>query len=121
MAHVAPMSIPFTKPLGACGILPGMRVPLFLLACLLPVAAGADATLTARDHDRVRAAVAAGDMVPLEGVLADAKRRQPGVVLEVELEGVEYEVEILGDDGVITELEYDARTGALLEVEIEED
>jgi uncharacterized membrane protein YkoI len=95
---------------------------LFLLLCLLPVAVPAeDATLSARDHERVRAAVAEGTMVPLEDVLADAQRRHAGKVLEVELEGDEYEVEILGDDGVIRELEYDARTGALLEVEVEDD
>lgn len=98
-----------------------MRACLFMLCLLssLP-AAGAD-QLSARDHERVRAAVARGEMVPLADVLADAQRRHPGVVLEVELEDGEYEVEILGDDGVIRELEYDVRTGALLEVEIEND
>ena len=95
---------------------------LFALLCLLPVSVPAeDATMSPRDHERVRAAVARGEMVPLEDVLADAQRRAPGQVLEVELEGDEYEVEILGDDGVIRELEYDARTGELLEVEVEED
>lgn len=97
-----------------------MRACLFLL-CLLSTLPVAAAQLSARDHERVRAAVARGEMVPLADVLADAQRRHPGVVLEVELEDGEYEVEILGDDGVIRELEYDVRTGALLEVEIEED
>jgi uncharacterized membrane protein YkoI len=97
-----------------------MRACLFLL-CLLSVMPVTAAELSARDHERVRAAVARGEMVPLAGVLADAQRRHPGQVLEVELEDDEYEVEILGDDGVIRELEYDVRTGALLEVEIEDD
>ena len=79
----------------------------------------AAAALSQRDYERVRAAVERGDMVPLEGVLADAQRRHAGTVLEIELERGEYEVEILGDDGVIRELEYDARTGLLLEVEVE--
>ena len=96
-----------------------MRACLFLL-CLLPMTSAA-AELSARDHERVRAAVARGEMVPLAGVLADAQRRHPGVVLEVELENDEYEVEILGDDGVIRELEYDVRNGTLLEVEVEDD
>ena len=114
------MSSPFTKKLGPSGILPGMRACLFLLCFLssMPVAA---AELSTRDHERVRAAVARGEMVPLTDVLADAQRRHPGTVLEVELEDGEYEVEILGEDGVIRELEYDVRTGELLEVEIEED
>lgn len=91
---------------------------LFLLMAATPAVA---ADLSSRDHERVRAAVAKGDMVPLVEVLQDAQRRYPGTVLEVELEGDEYEVEILGEDGVIRELEYDARTGELLEVEIEDD
>jgi uncharacterized membrane protein YkoI len=91
------------------------------LLCMLPFGGQARDTLSERDHEQVRAAVARGEMVPLADVLADAQRRHPGVVLEVELEEGEYEVEILGDDGVIRELEYDVRTGALLEVEIEED
>ena len=81
----------------------------------------AAAALSQRDYDRVRAAVERGDLVPLEGVLADAQRRHAGTVLEVELEGGRYEVEILGEDGVIRELEYDSRTGELLDIEIEDD
>ena len=77
------------------------------------------AALPERDHERVREAVARGEMVPLAGILADAQRRYPGTVLEVELEGDEYEVEILGADGVIMEFEYDVRTGELLEAEVE--
>ena len=83
------MSVPFTQTLGACGILRGMRVrpALLLLLCLLPAAVPAeDATLSQRDHERVRAAVARGEMVPLEDVLADAQRRHAGKVLEVEIE-----------------------------------
>ena len=119
------MSRPFIPALAGWGILPPMRASLSLLlvaACLMPSpGATEDAGLSSRDHDRVRAAVARGEMVPLETVLADAQRRHAGTILEVELEGNEYEVELLGDDGVIRELEYDARTGELLEVEIEGD
>ena len=97
-----------------------MRACLFLLFFLSTLPAAA-AGLSARDHERVRAAVARGEMVPLASVLADAQRRHPGTVLEVEFEDGEYEVEMLGEDGVIRELEYDVRTGELLEVEIEED
>lgn len=125
MRPIVLVSAPFTLSLGACGILHAMcarRVLLLAFLCLLPAVVPAeDATLSQRDHERVRAAVAAGEMVPLEGVLADAQRRHAGKVLEVELEGDEYEVEILGDDGVIRELEYDAHTGELLEVEVEND
>jgi hypothetical protein len=114
------MSAPFIQNLGRWGMLPGMRARLFLL-CLVFLTPAAASALSARDHERVRAAVARGDMVPLADILADAQRRYPGTVLEVELEDDEYEVEILGEDGVIFELEYDARTGQLLEVEVEDD
>jgi len=73
------------------------------------------------EQDRARAAVLRGQFVPLEGILADAQRRQPGRVVEVELEGDEYEVEILRADGRVVELEYDARSGALRGQELEDD
>ena len=65
-------------------------------------------------------AVARGEMVPLSVILADAQRRHPGTVLDVELDEDEYEIEILGANGVIMELDYDARTGALLEAEVDD-
>jgi uncharacterized membrane protein YkoI len=69
----------------------------------------------------VREGVSRGELVPLEPLLADAEARYPGRVLEVELEGREYEIEILQANGTVIELTYDAHTGALLEVELEDD
>lgn len=130
---------PFMLVLTVFGILPPMRVFLSLL--LITVAGlawalapappapaaqarptGEEATvgLPKRDHERVREAVARGEMVPLSVILADAQRRHPGTVLDVELDGDEYEIEILGANGVIMELDYDARTGALLEAEVDD-
>jgi uncharacterized membrane protein YkoI len=74
-----------------------------------------------RDHERARDATARGEFVPLERILADAERREPGKVIDVELDEDEYEVEILRADGVVIELEYDARDGRLLEREVEDD
>jgi uncharacterized membrane protein YkoI len=92
-------------------------LPLLLLAATVCVGAAPP-----RDHERARAAQSRGEFVPLEVILADAEKRQPGRVLDVELEGDdEYEIEILRADGVVVELEYDARSGELIEVEIEED
>ncbi|WP_245570627.1 PepSY domain-containing protein [Arenimonas composti] len=91
-------------------------------------AAGAAAAIEAappaiRDGDsrRVRDAVARGELVPLESLLADAERRFPGRVLEVDLDDGEYEIEILAADGRVAELTYDARDGRLLGVEFEDD
>jgi uncharacterized membrane protein YkoI len=93
------------------------------LACLLVLAAfSAAGAAPPRDHERARAAQARGEFVPLEAILADAEKRQPGRILEVGLEDDdEYEVQILRADGVVVELEYDARTGKLIELEIEGD
>ncbi|WP_336619089.1 PepSY domain-containing protein [Stenotrophomonas sp. PS02301] len=70
-----------------------------------------------RQQDSVRQAVRQGRFVPLEQVVADALRRYPGKLIEVELDDGEYEVEILGPDGVVMELDYDAATGRLLKME----
>ena len=61
-----------------------------------------------------------GRYVPLEQVVRDALRRQPGQLLEVELDDAVYEVEILRDDGAVVELDYDARNGTLLKMELDD-
>jgi hypothetical protein len=123
----------------ACMIhsLPGPRASrqllsacLVALACLLvpPSAAAAPDMSTMppsvapsqADSERARAGVRSGEFVPLERIVADAQRRHPGRILEIELEGDEYEIELLTDGGVQVELEYDARTGQLLEVEYDD-
>lgn len=92
-----------------------------LLIVLLIVTMPALAAGSGRDHERARAAQARGEYVPLERILADAERREPGKIIDVELDDDEYEIEILRPDGVVVELEYDARDGRLLEREAEDD
>lgn len=76
------------------------------------------ATLRADDDaHRARESVNAGYFVPLETIITHARSRYPGRVVEVELEDDEYEIEILLGNGTKVELEYDARTGKLLEEE----
>ncbi|WP_043689470.1 PepSY domain-containing protein [Luteimonas huabeiensis] len=72
--------------------------------------------------DYARDGVRSGEFVRLERLLADAERRYPGRVIEVELDqdDDEYEIEILMGDGRVAELKYDARSGRLLEVEIDD-
>ncbi|WP_319211984.1 PepSY domain-containing protein [Stenotrophomonas sp.] len=70
-----------------------------------------------RQQDSVRQAVRQGRFVPLEQAVADALRRYPGKLIEVELDDAKYEIEILGPDGVVMELDYDAATGRLLKME----
>ena len=65
-------------------------------------------------------AVQQGRYVPLESVVRDALKRFPGQLLEVELDDGVYEVEILRSDGVVVELDYDARSGKLLKTELDD-
>lgn len=91
------------------------------VACLGAVALLAPAALAAQDDDmrRAREAVASGDYVPLEALIADALERVPGEVVDVDLDvdDDEYEIEVLDEHGVVWELEYDARTGRLTDLD----
>lgn len=71
----------------------------------------------AREQQAVRQAVQQGRYVPLETVVRDALKRSPGRLLEVELDDDTYEIEILGPNGKVMELDYDARNGRLLKME----
>ena len=66
------------------------------------------------DQARIRELVRSGRVVPLEQVIADALRRVPGEVVDVEFDedDDEYEIEVLDADGVVWELEYRASSGA---------
>lgn len=92
-------------------------IALITLALLpaLPVSAGDD-----HAQQTARRAVEQGRYVPLEDVVRDAMRRHPGKLLEVELDDAVYEVEILRADGVVVELDYDARNGKLLKTELDD-
>ncbi len=84
-----------------------------LLAGLLAPVAWADS-----DHDRARAALVAGEVLPLDDVLQRVARQHPGHVLEVELEREDgrwvYELKLLQGDGGVLKLEVDARDGTVL-------
>ena len=119
------MTHPFTNALWFPPMLAPMRNPVLLLPLLLLSmlpAAMADNTRSRRhDHDDARSEVARGERVALAPLVADALRRHPGQLIEAELDGDEYEIEILRDDGRVVELEYEARTGKLRDIEIEDD
>ncbi len=88
---------------------------LFLALAFVPLW-----TLADDDADRARDGVKSGEYLPLEQILRDALARYPGLVVEVELDDDEYEIEVLMDDGAKIELEYDARTGELLDVDLDD-
>ncbi|MBK9132323.1 MAG: PepSY domain-containing protein [Gammaproteobacteria bacterium] len=70
------------------------------------------------DHEKARRLREAGEIQPLEAILEQVRRVQPGKVIEVDLDrehGIHvYEIEVLDADGVVWELELDARDGAVL-------
>jgi uncharacterized membrane protein YkoI len=94
----------------------------FLLAALLLFAvapvAGADDD---DDQDLARRALEQGQALPLAEILAKVKPEVPGKVIKIELETEDgvlvYELKVLRPDGRIEEIEVDAKTGKLLEIE----
>lgn len=101
---------------------------LVLATALLP---GCSDRAAGPSHGTGAAALerAPGELLPLSEILATTRRIAPGRVIEVELEsdvdfdhGMRetrwvYEVEVLTDDNRIVELEFDALTGRLLEID----
>ncbi len=75
----------------------------------------------AEERAIIRAAMKRRELLPLPRVIAIAKKLVPGDVIKVDLElekwGIKYEVKILTADGRVREVELNARTGALMEIE----
>ena len=95
------------------------RVGRLVASALVGLAVGgAPAGADDDDHERAKALKEAGHILPLTDILARAHEVRPGRVLETELDvkhgRYRYELEILGDDGVVWELIFDARTGEWL-------
>jgi len=71
------------------------------------------------DHELARAAVLAGEVLPLPTVLERLQRTHPGQVLELELERHHgrwiYEVKLLQPGGQLLKVVVDARTAQVLE------
>ncbi len=76
------------------------------------------------DHDDALAAVEARQALPLTRIFQIAQTAVPGEIIEVELDREHgrliYEVDILTSTGRLRQVEIDARTGEVLEVEDED-
>lgn len=94
---------------------PVLLAAVLAALALLPDARGSEP----RDHERARAAVQAGEVLPLQTLLERVQRTHPGQVLEVELEREDgrwiYELRLLQAGGQLLKLEVDAATGQVLE------
>ncbi len=95
-----------------------MRSRLVLATLLTATGLVCAPALASGDHDRARAALAAGEVMPLSAILERVARQHPGNVLEVELEREQsrwiYELKLLQPNGGLMKLEVDARDGTVL-------
>ncbi|MFN4226358.1 MAG: PepSY domain-containing protein [Hyphomonas sp.] len=102
----------------------------YLLAAMillaLPGAASADRGGHGRergrdDQDRAWQARRSGTILPLETILTAVLKAYPGEVLDIELDDDDgeliYEIKVLTRRGIVLEMEVDARTGRILEIE----
>lgn len=94
---------------------------LILCAVLFAGAAIADDD----DHERAREALARGEILPLTEILERVQAQYPGQVLETEFDRewfrYYYELTVLADNGYVLEIEVDAASGEIIEVEREDD
>lgn len=93
------------------------RFPLLAVALVLCAATPLQAG-ERRDHERARAALAAGEIKPLGELVAAIEARYVGRIVETELEREGgrwiYEIKLLPPSGRVVELKVDAATGALV-------
>lgn len=98
---------------------PGTRSRCVLMAVflLLPLAPQSFAD---NDHERARAALESGEILPLQKIIAKLEQIYPGQILEVELERDDglwvYEIKLVRTNGVLIKIEVDASDGRLLKV-----
>lgn len=90
-----------------------------LLLALVPLAPALDV-----DQDEALRLRQSGEVLSFQAILREAEARHPGArLLEAELDDDDgeliYEIELLTRDGVVRELEIDARSGRLLEDEVD--
>jgi len=91
-----------------------------LLLALVPLAPALDV-----DQDEALRLRQSGEVLSFQAILRQADERYPGArLLEAELDDDDgeliYDIELLTDDGVVRELEIDARTGRVLEDEVDD-
>lgn len=107
-------------------------VPKWLLAVCLMLAAATpaladwdedddDEYMERGDEEVVWDARKRGEILPLEVILGSVLQRYPGELLKLELDDDDgyliYEIEVLTRRGIVLEMDVDARTGRILDIE----
>ena len=102
-----------------------VMLPLLSAVFCLTASGGPTSAQPAPDQTRARAAVEAGEILPLQTIIERLRTRLQGRILEVELEREDgrwvYEIELLLADGHKRELEIDATSARVLEDEDEDE
>lgn len=105
--HLLALTPPWRRVALACGV-----------AALAALAGAPEPAHASGDHDRARAAVQGGQVLPLKTLLERLERTHPGQVLEVEMDRDDgrwvYEVRLLLADGRLLKLDVDAASGEVL-------
>jgi len=100
-----------------------MRIPVSIFAVflfLVPLSGYAD-----NDQDMARRALAEGRVKPLQDILTILDKKIPGHrIIKVKFEHDDgqyiYELKIIDTAGIVHEVEIDARTGRILEIEVDD-
>lgn len=98
-----------------------MKCPVFAICLLLATFGICPEAMAGRnDHEKALSAMEAGEIQPLGEILRVLSLRQPGKVLEVELEFKSgqwiYEIKMIQDDGVVREIKVNAKSGEILKI-----
>lgn len=98
---------------------PSARFTALLTATLLLLPLS-PRSLADSDHDRARAALESGEILPLRTIIARLEHDYPGQILEVELDRDDdlwvYEIKLVRANGVLVKIKMDASDGRLLGV-----
>lgn len=98
----------------------------FVATALVIAFSGALPAMASNDHERARDAMRQGLILPLDKILSIVSARQPGQILELELEDDRidgkkiwvYEIKGITSDGRLFKLKVNAQNGELMESRI---
>lgn len=102
--------------------LAGLTVIVTLPFIALAVPGGDTGMLLAKlDAEEARQLKQTGKIMPLEQLIVRVQKDYPGQIIEIELDEDKdrfvYDIEIVGEEGVVIELKLDAATGEVLKYE----
>jgi uncharacterized membrane protein YkoI len=104
--------------MGGLGAYSRKTLALFWLTCVM-----ACSMAQAEDHNIAYKLLQKGEILSLETILQINHKQMPGEILEVELEREKkqliYEVEVLNDNGVVWEYKINAKTGEIIDKELD--